>query len=278
MNEQALKDRLLIIAKEKGIHFNRCWKNLLLERFLARLSRSSEREKIIFKGGFLLSYLIDLGRETMDLDFLLNRINAEEGEIRNSIERVLSEKLEDGFIFLYDKSEILEQPHMVYSGYRITLKVLFGKMKDKVQIDIGIGDVVIPENRTFPVFSYKGKPLFDGEISLMVYPVETIFAEKLETIISKGGKNSRMKDYHDLLLLCREIGLLKKDLLEGSIKDTFLRRKTSYKRISFTDIDLQSLQKLWMAHRKGLGNVADDLLLPVDISEVISEINLALQK
>jgi predicted nucleotidyltransferase component of viral defense system len=67
MNEQALKDRLLIVAKEKGIHFNKCWKKLLLERFLARLSRSSEREKIIFKGGFLLSYVLDIGRETIDL-------------------------------------------------------------------------------------------------------------------------------------------------------------------------------------------------------------------
>lgn len=278
MNEQALKDRLIIIAKEKGIHFNQCWKKLLLERFLARLSRSPEKEKIIFKGGFLLSYLIDLGRETMDLDFLMNRINAEEKEIRNSIERILSEKLEDGFIFLYEKTELLEQPHMAYSGYRITFKVLFGKMKDKIQIDVGIGDVVVPESRIFPVFSHKGKPLFEGEISLMVYPAETIFAEKLETVISKGEKNSRMKDYHDLLLLCREAGLLKKDLLESSIKDTFSRRETSYKQIAFTDTGLHVLQKLWMAHRKGLGNIADELLLPVDIGAVISEINLALQK
>jgi hypothetical protein len=213
----------------------------------------------------------------MDLDFLMNRINAEEQEIRNSIERVLSEKLEDGFIFLYEKTELLEQPHMAYSGYRITLKVLFGKMRDKIQIDIGVGDVVVPESRTFPVFSHKGKPLFEGEISLMVYPAETIFAEKLETVISKGEKNSRMKDYHDLLLLCREVGLLKRDLLESSIKDTFSRREASYKQIAFTDTGMSALQKLWMAHRKGLGNIADELLLPIDISEVISEINLALQ-
>jgi hypothetical protein len=171
----------------------------------------------------------------MDPDFLMNRINAEEKEIRNSIERVLSEKLEDGFIFLYEKIELLEQPHMAYSGYRITLKVLFGKMRDNIQIDVGIGDVVVPESRTFPVFTHKGKPLFEGEISLMVYPAETIFAEKLETVISKGEKNSRMKDYHDLLLLCRETGLLKRDLLESSIKSTFSRRETSYKQIAFTD-------------------------------------------
>jgi hypothetical protein len=111
----------------------------------------------------------------------------------------------------------------------------------------------------------------------MVYPAETIFAEKLETVISKGEKNSRMKDYHDLLLLCREVGLLKRDLLESSIKDTFSRREASYKQIAFTDTGMSALQKLWMAHRKGLGNIADELLLPIDISEVISEINLALQ-
>jgi hypothetical protein len=81
MNEQALKDRLLLIAKERKIHPNECWKSLLLERFLARLSKSSERKKVIFKGGFLLSYLMDIGRETTDLDFLLNNMNASEKEV-----------------------------------------------------------------------------------------------------------------------------------------------------------------------------------------------------
>ena len=77
INEQALKDRLQTIAKEKEIPFNACWKQLLLERFLARLSRSSHVNKFIFKGGFLLSYMMKIGRETVDLDFLLTRMNAE---------------------------------------------------------------------------------------------------------------------------------------------------------------------------------------------------------
>ncbi len=85
------------------------------------MSRSSEREKIIFKGGFLLSYLLDIGRETVDLDFLLNRINSEEKEVRKSIERILSEKLEDGFTFLYEKSLLLEQPHMEYGSVTLFL-------------------------------------------------------------------------------------------------------------------------------------------------------------
>lgn len=64
MNEQALKDRLQAIAREKGIPFNACWKQLLLERFLARLARSAYTDKLIFKGGFLLAYMMRIGRET----------------------------------------------------------------------------------------------------------------------------------------------------------------------------------------------------------------------
>lgn len=76
INEQALKDRLQTIAKEKEIPFNACRKQLFLERFLARLGRSSHVNKFIFKGGFLLSYMMKIGGETVDLDFLLTRMNA----------------------------------------------------------------------------------------------------------------------------------------------------------------------------------------------------------
>jgi hypothetical protein len=173
--------------------------------------------------------------------------------------------------------EILDQPHMEYAGYRITLKVSFGKMKDKILIDMGIGDVVIPEDRFISTVTYRGKPLFEGEISLMVYPVETIFSEKLETIISKGSKNSRMKDYHDLLLLCREKGLINKNRLKNSIDETFSRRETPFNQIAFDSNGINTLQKLWAAHRMNLGDIASEFSLPIEISEVISEINLALQ-
>jgi predicted nucleotidyltransferase component of viral defense system len=73
ISEQALKDRLQTIAKEKGILFNGCWKQLLLERFLVRLGQSNYVNKLIFKGGFLLAYMMEIGRETVDLDFLLTR-------------------------------------------------------------------------------------------------------------------------------------------------------------------------------------------------------------
>ena len=275
MNEQALKDRLHAIAKEKSIHFNECWKNLLLERFLARLARSSQMDKFIFKGGFLLAYMLEIGRETTDLDFLLSNMNASEEQIKQAVQDIISGQMNDGFVFTYETIELLEQPHMDYPGYRVTLRVEFGRMRGKIQIDVGIGDVVKPSNRDFCLFQYRGKPMFENAISLSVYPPETIFAEKLETVISKGASNSRMKDYHDLLLLSRHQDLLDKKNLQNSIESTFKNRGTILSAIEFDETDLRSLQKLWTAHLKNLGDIAQELKIPKEIQAVINEINMS---
>ncbi|MGL4348710.1 MAG: nucleotidyl transferase AbiEii/AbiGii toxin family protein [Chlamydiales bacterium] len=108
------------MAKEKNIHFNECWKKLILERFLFRLSCSSYRKKFIFKGGFLLAYLIEIGRETMDLDFLITKMKVKKKEIKEAINETVSLKLDDGVLFRYVDIELLEQPHIEYTGYRIS--------------------------------------------------------------------------------------------------------------------------------------------------------------
>jgi predicted nucleotidyltransferase component of viral defense system len=278
MNEQALKDRLQIISKEKGIRFNECWKKLLLERFLVRLSLSKQTDKFIFKGGFLLTYMLKIGRETTDLDFLLTKMNASEEEIKNSIQEIVSTVLEDGFSFAYISTELLEQPHMDYHGYRVNLQAEFGRMRDKIYVDVGIGDIVTPRCRNLHLFEYKGKPMFEEEISLLVYPPETIFAEKLETVISKGASNSRMKDYHDLLLLTRNLTLVQLEILQTAIKNTFNNRGTTFELINFDDEELTALQRLWFAHLKNLGKIVDDLKLPQNIQETVEEINSYLSK
>lgn len=278
MNEQALKDRLLAIAKDKGIRFNECWKKLLLERFLFRLSRSAHAKKFIFKGGFLLAYLIEIGRETTDLDFLLTRMNASEDEIRQALMEIIGTESSDGFSFHYEGSELLEQPHMDYPGYRVSLSATFGRMKDRIHIDVGTGDVVSPDTRELHLFHYRGKPLFQNEISLMVYPAETIFSEKLETVISKGAINSRMKDYHDLLLLLRNPDIIDFDRLQVAIMSTFHHRGTTFELIEFDESELKPLDRLWVAHLKNLGDTAQALKLPSKIQDVILEINKFLKK
>ena len=273
MNEQALKERLKVIAKEKNILFNVVWKQLMLERFLVRLSQSEHTDKLIFKGGYLLAYIMNIGRETTDLDFLLTQMEAEEPRIRDTIVDIVSSECDDGFEYTFDGIEVLSQPHMDYSGYRVSLRTTFGKMRDKVQVDIGVGDVVEAEARDFGLFEYKGKSFYEGEMSLQVYPVETIFAEKLETVLSKGAANSRMKDYHDLYLLVHSEGIVNEERLRGAIENTFQNRGTTVQPILFTEGDLEALQSLWRSHYQGLGKVGEDLGLPQNIEEVISEIN-----
>lgn len=166
ISEQALKDRLQTIAKEKGTPFNACWKRLLLERFLSRLGQSDYFDKLIFKGGFLLAYMMKIGRETVDLDFLLARMKGEEKELQRICEEIANISCNDGFSFAFAKIEPLSQPHMNYPGYRITLNAEFAKMKDKIHIDIGIGDTVHPESYKLQLTQYRGKPFFEESTSL----------------------------------------------------------------------------------------------------------------
>ncbi len=273
ISEQSLKDKLQTIARERGIPFNACWKELLLERFLSRLASSTHTSKFIFKGGFLLSYLIEIGRETMDLDFLLTRMTAEKETLQAVFEEITALPSFDNFAFSFHSAHLLTQPHMEYPGYRIILNGSFGNMRDKIQIDVGIGDTVTPLTYHIPLIQYHGKPLFENAISLLVYPPESIFAEKLETILSKGSSNSRMKDYHDLILLIHNQSLLNPDKLHNTILQTFSNRSTEIQLIKFDETAIETIQRLWTAHLRGLGDYAELLELPSKISDAIKEIN-----
>ncbi len=275
MNEQALKERLKNIAYLERRTFNEVWKGIVVERLLVRISHSSYSEKFIFKGGLLLSHYLDIGRETKDVDFLATQLDANIIHIENAFQEFCYVKINDGFVFTYSNIALLKQPHMNYPGFRVSLNISFtDRMKDRIQVDVGFGDVVEPKEELLELYQYKGKPIFEGSVSLRAYPVETIFAEKLETIISKGAVNSRMKDYHDLILLCREEGMLNIPKLKTDIIKTFLNRKSELTiPINFSKENYVLMQQLWAGHRRGLEKVADKLNIPVTIEALVSEIN-----
>jgi len=274
MNEAALKARLKFIAQEKLKTFNDVWKQLLLERFLARLSHSPYRKQFIFKGGLLLAQYIELGRETTDIDFSMTKIKTEFSVIQHALCEIVAVNIDDSFRFEWDTMQILSQPHMEYTGFRATLQAYFGNMKDKIHIDIGVGDMVVPNEKDYRPFEYNGKPLFVGEITMLVYPIESIFAEKLETIVSKGPNNSRMKDYHDITLMIKEPDLLKAAILSEKLQITFEHRSTKFiLPIEFDTQDVSRLQNLWSNHLRGLGDIRKRLDLPDEISDVLAGIN-----
>ena len=237
MNQQALKDRLHSIAQEKNIAFNDCWKRLLFERFLSRLSRSKHVDKFILKGGFLLSCYLELKRETRDLDFSLKEINIR-AQVQSAINDIIDEKVDDGFTFSIKKLTQLETPDMPYSGFRIALEVFFDGMRDTIHIDVVPDDKANSEDYKLILSHYRGKPLFEGEISLLVYPPETIFAEKLVTMIKKGESNTRMKDFHDILLLIREPKSINKRALKESISQTFQNNNLAFQAVQLEESDV----------------------------------------
>lgn len=247
----------------------------MLERFLVRLGKSDYNTKLIFKGGLLLSYYIDILRETIDVDLLARKLSAEKDNITRTIEEVCDIKVDDGFKLSFKSIQDLDHEHMNYPGFRVKISAAFGNMKDRFQLDIGVGDTVEPVKIGWPLFEHKETPLFSDELSLMVYPVETIFSEKLETVVSRGGLNSRMKDFHDLYLLCKSKQVINPVSLVKSIESTFNNRGTKFTLpITIDDKDILKLDNMWRRHLNTLGNdIVSELDLPASLETVINELN-----
>lgn len=275
MTLEGLKDRAKAVAVSKSITFNLAWQQFQLERFLARVAKSEYHDKFIFKGGLLLAQYLKIGRETKDIDFLMTKMQSEAGAIESAMKEIAAANLNDAFTYIFDDIEQLTLEHRAYPGFRVNMTTnCFGKMPGKVQIDIGVGDMVSAVENTFKPLEYKGKPIFEGEISLLVYPVETIFAEKLETIISKGTANSRMKDYHDVLLMSREPNLLDIEKLKSSITTTFETRETAKNfPIQFGGGSVDDMQAYWGGHLANLGSYKVELNMPDKLSDALDEIN-----
>ena len=274
MNEQALKERIKYIARTEGRVFNQVWRILILERLLVRLSHSSYSEQFIFKGGLLLSYYITLGRETKDADFTTREQNLNTSQIEKAFQEIAQIDVKDGFSYTFSGIDLLPIKDMDHSCYRVTIGLKFGNMKDRIQLDIGVGDIVAPKKESLELYQYKGKPIFEGTVSLQVYPIETIFAEKIDSVVSRADTNSRMKDYHDLVLLCREKSVFNFSKLKKEINRTLKDRKTEKTfPINFSEDAIAKLQSLWIGHRNRLQVNADNLGLPTHIEEAINEIN-----
>lgn len=280
MNEQALKDRLKYIAREQQRSFQEVWKLLLLERFLVRVANSKHQNRLIFKGGLLLSYYLIISRETTDIDFLAQQVHAEIDTIEAILVEICEVDVDDGFLMSFQNITELDHSHMSYPGFRAKLDVRFGNIKDRIQIDIGIGDIVAAKKISWPLYKYKNQPFFEDSITLQAYPIETIFSEKLETIVSRGAVNSRMKDFHDILLMCRNDNLVDLVNLRACVNDTFNVRNTEMAiPITFSEDELRGLQTLWSAHVRTFSeNTRVELALPDDITELLAEINTWLAK
>jgi hypothetical protein len=179
--------------------------------------------------------------------------------------------LNDGFIFENLDVGPLPHAHMKYPGYQVSVIGKLGNTKNKVFIDIGVGDAVKPTESTMKLLGTDKAPLFEKEIDLWAYPVESIFAEKLETAIARADQNSRMKAYHDLLFLIRS-DVVNKKLVKKAIQDTFTNRGTNIQKLSIPKDQISTIQNYWSIYLKAL-DTETQKKLDVTIQSVINEIN-----
>ena len=222
MNKAKLTALCHKISKQTGLTFNSVMTYYFLEIILKKLSQSSYADHYIFKGGFLLSNVIGVeSRSTVDIDFLFHKQTLSEENVQQQLEEILTESKDDIQFSIQSISSIKESDN--YGGYRATILCQLENIKQIIHLDIATGDIVTPH----PV-TYAYKAIFNDEsFSIIAYTIETILAEKLQTIYSRNFLNSRSKDFYDVYILSK---LKKNDIdfrqLNFSCQRTFSYRET----------------------------------------------------
>lgn len=198
-NTMQLKAIIKNLAKEKHISAQLVMQNYMLERLLERISISRYQQNFILKGGFLIAAMVGLDtRATMDMDATIKGLPVNEQTIREMFEEICKIEIDDEIIFSFrDIGEIREGDE--YSGYRVSLFANYPPMAVPLKLDITTGDKNTPKE-----IEYQFKLLLeDRKISVLAYNLETIMAEKLETVISRGDQNTRLRDYYDIYILAK---------------------------------------------------------------------------
>lgn len=172
-------------------------RNYVMERFLERISQSEYRDSIILKGGTLIASIIGSDkRSTMDIDATLEHITLNVSNAERIVESIINIEIDDNVTFkIISVSSIMEE--FDYPGIRLSLKANIDKMEVPLKVDFSTGDVITPK----PI-KHSYKLMFENRvINVLAYNVETILAEKFETIISRGVLNSRMRDFYDIHII-----------------------------------------------------------------------------
>ncbi|HMT09479.1 MAG TPA: nucleotidyl transferase AbiEii/AbiGii toxin family protein [Pyrinomonadaceae bacterium] len=218
----SIHQRLLNIARDENRPFNELLKNFAIERFLFRLSQTKYREMFVLKGAQMLKiWSGNEVRPTMDIDLLGKTFNDAKDLIK-IIGECLSLEIDDGVIF--DSSSIetdVIRKETEYQGTSITAKGSLGKIRLYLQIDVGFGDVVVPS----PVEIELPQLLDLGSPVLLGYTPESAIAEKYHAMVMLDLNNTRLKDFYDIWLLSRTVGL-DKGILAEAIREVFVRRST----------------------------------------------------
>ncbi len=221
MNSMQVKDKLKNIAIKRNIDFNTLLRLYMYDRFIERLAVSKYRDNFILKGGFYLSTLFGLeSRFTKDIDTAIKDANFTKENVEKMIKSIIAIDINDGALISFiEIGNIREEDQ--YGGFRATLNVKVDSIRENFQIDIATGDPITPK----PIV-YKYRPILgESFVNVWSYNIETVIAEKLETILRRAEANSRIRDYYDIYLIyTKGWNDVKIDDLRKAIDKTFEKR------------------------------------------------------
>ena len=222
-NAMQLKAAISKMAKEKHIPAQLVMQNYMLERLLKRIAHSRYQGNFILKGGLLIASMVGLhSRATMDMDATIRNHPVNENSIKKMFEEIISIPIDDDITFSFqDVGEIRKND--AYGGYRVSLTANFLPMKVPLKLDITTGDKITPK-----AVEYKYPMMFnDGTLEIFAYNLETILAEKLETVISRGDQNTRPRDFYDIFILSKLKGdQINWTILRQAVSETAQKRNS----------------------------------------------------
>lgn len=222
-----LKAKIRNLAKEKRIAPQVVLQNYMFERFLERLSKTSYKDNFILKGGMLIASVVGIAnRSTMDMDVTIKNYAINKDSIVKAVKEICSVKIDDDTLFSFLGAEPIREGG-IYEGYRIRMDAEYDSIVTPLSIDITTGDMITPRE-----VKYSLKMIFeDRNIGVWAYNIETVLAEKVETILQRAELNTRLKDYYDIYILSvtQEIDL---SIFGEALSNTAEQRNTKY---LFTD-------------------------------------------
>ncbi|MEE1031268.1 MAG: nucleotidyl transferase AbiEii/AbiGii toxin family protein [Ruminococcus sp.] len=267
----SLKGRIKNYAKTNNIAAQVVLQNYMFERFLERLSESEYSEKFVVKGGMLIAAIVGLDtRSTMDLDTTLRNLPLTEEQISVVLNSICRIDLQDDVSFVI-KSVTPIRKDDVYGGYCVRLDAIYDTIVTPLSIDVSTGDIITPE-----AVKYEFGGIFDEnvKITLWGYNIETVMAEKVETILSRGVFTTRPRDFYDVYIL-ETTQEYDKDIFKEALEVTAVHRGskeqiTDVKRILNQISSSTDLKNMWEKYQKKFTYAKD--ITYENIMKVLSEI------
>jgi predicted nucleotidyltransferase component of viral defense system len=214
MTSAYIKNKVHKLSLETGVNPNIILRHFIFEFFLEKLDKSKYCSQFVIKGGFLISSWISIDhRTTMDLDLNVKSFLLTKENLRLSIHEILTiETIQDLTMALVDIEEIRENDQ--YPGFRATIMVLLDGLRERIKIDFTTGDLITPS----PIIYHYRKILDQNVLKLHTYNFETVISEKMETILSRGIFNTRLRDFYDVFTIWN---LMRKDIVIDTLKHAF---------------------------------------------------------